>query len=125
MNQYKSVKEGCVAAKLAFDIIDRKPAIDSNDELAKKHVIKGAVELKNVNFYYPTRPDTIVLKNLSVSFEKGKTTAIVGPSGAGKSSIAQLIERFYDPLEGQVLIDGEDIKTLNLNNLRQQIGYVS
>ena len=59
------------------------------------------------------------MKNLSIKFEKGKTTAIVGPSGAGKSSIAQLIERFYDPLEGQVLIDGEDIKTLDLNHLRQ------
>lgn len=62
---------------------------------------------------------------MSVSFEKGKTTAIVGPSGAGKSSIAQLIERFYDPLDGKVLIDGEDIKDLDLNSLRQQIGYVS
>ena len=125
MNHYKTVKEGCVAAKLAFDIIERKPTIDQDDKNAVKHTIQGSVELRNVNFYYPTRPDTVVLKNLSVKFEKGKTTAIVGPSGAGKSSIAQLIERFYDPSDGQVLIDGNDIKTLNLNHFRQQIGYVS
>ena len=54
----------------------------------------------------------------------GKTTALVGPSGSGKSTIIQLIERFYDPVSGQVLIDDEDIKGLNLNKLRQSIGYV-
>lgn len=82
------VKEGCVAAKLAFDIIDRQPSIDPDDKKSKNHNLKGNVELKNIKFYYPTRPDSIVLNNLSLKFELGKTTAIVGPSGAGKSSIA-------------------------------------
>lgn len=58
-------------------------------------------------------------------FEKGKTTAIVGPSGAGKSSITLMIERFYTPTEGTVLVDGKDLKKINLQNYRQQIGYVS
>jgi len=60
-----------------------------------------------------------------MKFEKGKTTAIVGPSGAGKSSIAQLVERFYDPNEGEILIDGKPLKGINLQHYRSQIGYVS
>ncbi len=66
-----------------------------------------------------------MLNNLSIKFPKGKTTAIVGPSGAGKSSIAQMIERFYIPSEGSVLVDGKDLATLNLQHYRKQIGYIS
>lgn len=66
-----------------------------------------------------------VLKNYSVKFELGKTTAIVGPSGSGKSTIVQLMERFYDPNDGEILIDGQPMKSLNLKHLRSQIGYVS
>lgn len=69
-------------------------------------------------FYYPSRPDSKVLKNLNAKFELGKTTAIVGPSGAGKSSIAQLIESFYLPNEGEILVDGKPLKSLNLLNYR-------
>lgn len=87
--------------------------------------MQGEIEFKDVTFYYPTRPDSKVLKSLSAKFELGKTTAIVGPSGAGKSSIALMIERFYEPSEGEVLIDGKPIKSLNLRHYRNQIGYVS
>ena len=86
--------------------------------------MKGQIEFKNVSFFYPSRPDNQILKNFSAKFELGKTTAIVGPSGSGKSTIVQLIERFYDPLEGQVLIDGTDLKTVNLRDFRQKVGYV-
>jgi len=65
------------------------------------------------------------LDNFSAVFEEGKTTALVGPSGSGKSTIVQLIERFYDADAGQVLMDGIDIKDLNLRDIRRQIGYVS
>jgi len=85
----KAVTEGKVAGKLAFDIIDRKPHIDQDNNKGKGTVdnIKGAIEFKNVDFYYPSRPDHQVLHNFSFKFEIGKTTAIVGPSGSGKSTI--------------------------------------
>jgi len=85
-NHFKAVVEGRVAAKLAFEVIDREPSIAPNS--GKKHVLEGEIKLDGVSFYYPTRPDSKVLKNLTAVFQKGKTTAIVGPSGAGKSSIA-------------------------------------
>lgn len=96
-----------------------------NDPNGVQHTIQGEIEFKNVVFHYPSRPEQKVLQGLNIKFEKGKTTAIVGPSGAGKSSITQMIERFYDPSEGQVLIDGKDLKTLSLVHFRKQIGYVS
>lgn len=104
----KAVAEGQVAGKMAFDIIDRKPKIDL-DASNTKHLpaeILGRIEFKNVSFTYPSRKDQIVLDNFSAVFEKGKTTAIVGASGSGKSTIIQLLERFYDPDQGSVLIDG-------------------
>ena len=65
-----------------------------------------------------------MLKNFSWTFEAGKTTAIVGASGSGKSTIVQLIERFYDPSEGNIFVDGEELTGLKLRHLRSQIGYV-
>lgn len=124
-NQFKAVVEGRVAGKFVFEVIDRVPTIQINEEGSELHKLEGQIELKNVSFYYPSRPDSKVLNDFSTVFEKGKTTAIVGPSGAGKSSITLMIERFYTPTEGTVLVDGKDLKTINLQNYRQQIGYVS
>jgi len=80
--------------------------------------MKGEIKFENVEFYYPSRPDQKVLQNFNFTFEMGKTTAIVGPSGSGKSTVVQLMERFYDPSEGRILVDGEDLKDLKLQNLR-------
>lgn len=124
MNNYKAMVEAKVSGKHLFDVIDRQPKIQLDDPKAEKHVLDGSLEFKNVDFYYPTRPDQKVLDNFSAKFEKGKTTAIVGPSGSGKSTIIQLIERFYDSNEGQVLVDGKDVKSINLRDYRRQIGYV-
>ena len=77
-----------------------------------------------MTFRYPTRRDQLVLDDFSATFEVGKTTALVGASGSGKSTIVQLIERFYDPEQGQVLIDDEDIKGLNIRDFRRLLGYV-
>lgn len=83
------------------------------------------LEFKNINFKYPSRPELEVLRNFSCVIEAGKTTALVGPSGSGKSTLIQMIERFYDPDEGTVTLDGKDLKSFNLNSLRRVIGYVS
>ena len=120
----KAVTEGRVAGKLAFDIIDRKPTIDQDTPGKSTSNLKGDIEFKNVTFFYPSRPDMKVLSDFSCKFEVGKTTAIVGPSGSGKSTIVQLLERFYDPNNGEVLIDGVNIKELQLREYRQRVGYV-
>lgn len=92
-----------------FDTIERKPDIPLDAETSKKHTLEGDIEFKNVDFYYPSRPETPILNGFSCKFEKGKTTAIVGPSGSGKSTVIQLIERFYKIEKGQILIDGESL----------------
>eukprot|EP01040_Poterioochromonas_malhamensis_P002792 gene2792-2974_t len=84
----------------------------------------GRIELKNVNFRYPARPDVSVCKGYSLTIETGETVALVGPSGSGKSTIINLLLRFYDPDSGDILLDGVNIKDLNVRWLRSQIGYV-
>ena len=85
---------------------------------------EGEVVFENVTFAYPTRPDNLVFDGLNLTIESGKTVALVGPSGGGKSTTVGLIERFYDPVGGVVRLDGVDLKDLNVNYLRSQIGYV-
>ncbi|KAL0333389.1 UNVERIFIED_CONTAM: ABC transporter B family member 1 [Sesamum angustifolium] len=115
-----------VAAAKIFRIIDHKPGVERNSESGLElESITGQLELKNVDFAYPSRPETRVLNNFSLTVPAGKTIALVGSSGSGKSTVVSLIERFYDPPSGQVLLDGHDIKTLKLRWLRQQIGLVS
>ncbi|NXR50078.1 MDR1 protein, partial [Hippolais icterina] len=87
--------------------------------------IKGNVEFKNVHFNYPSRPDVEILKGLNLKINSGQTVALVGGSGCGKSTTVQLIQRFYDPKEGMVTIDGQDIRTLNVRYLREVIGVVN
>ncbi|KAL3531975.1 hypothetical protein ACH5RR_005496 [Cinchona calisaya] len=115
-----------VAAAKIFQIIDHKPNVDRNRYSGLElDSVTGQVELKNVDFSYPSRPDLQILNNFSLTVPAGKTIALVGSSGSGKSTVVSLIERFYDPSSGQVLLDGHDIKTLKLRWLRQQIGLVS
>ena len=85
------------------------------------------ISLDSVSFNYPTRPDVNVLQDLSISVKPGQTIALVhvGPSGCGKSTVVSLIERFYDPLKGGVLLDDVDIQELNIRWLRTQLGIVS
>ncbi|KAH9671329.1 ABC transporter B family member 1 [Citrus sinensis] len=115
-----------VAAAKIYRIIDHKPSIDRNSESGLElDSVSGLIELKHVDFSYPSRPEVRILNNFSLTVPAGKTIALVGSSGSGKSTVVSLIERFYDPTSGQVLLDGHDIKSLKLRWLRQQIGLVS
>jgi len=87
--------------------------------------VSGEVAVRSVSFSYPSRPDVEVLHELSVSVKPGQTLALVGPSGCGKSTVVSLIERFYDPQNGSLALDGSDLRDLNLHWLRSQIGVVS
>ncbi|XP_030462158.1 ABC transporter B family member 20 isoform X2 [Syzygium oleosum] len=108
-----------------FEIIDRVPKIDPDDTSALKPPnVYGSIELKNVDFCYPTRPEVLVLSNFSLKVNGGQTVAVVGVSGSGKSTIISLIQRFYDPVAGQVLLDGRDLKLYNLRWLRNHLGLV-
>ncbi|CAB3362047.1 Hypothetical predicted protein [Cloeon dipterum] len=115
----------CGAAGSVYSVIDRVPPIDSSSEAGEKlPEVKGAIKFKRLRFQYPSRPDVEVLKDLSLSILPGETVALVGSSGCGKSTCVQLIQRFYDPADGSVELDGRDIQTLNLNWLRSHIGVV-
>ncbi|XP_053289020.1 ATP-binding cassette, sub-family B (MDR/TAP), member 4 [Pleuronectes platessa] len=114
------------AAHKVYSIIDNNPTIDSYSEAGfKPDSIRGNIEFKNIDFSYPTRPDVQILKNMSLSVKSGQTMALVGSSGCGKSTTVQLLQRFYDPQDGAVFVDGHDIRSLNVRYLREMIGVVS
>ncbi|KAG2186819.1 hypothetical protein INT44_003045 [Umbelopsis vinacea] len=124
--QLSAVTSAMGAAYKIYNTIDRVPSIDPDSTVGKKlDTVKGHIVFKDVMFKYPTRPDTTVLKNLNLDIKPGMTVAFCGPSGSGKSTSIQLIQRFYDPLEGSVTLDGNDLKDLNVSWLRQHIGVVS
>ncbi|XP_068446529.1 bile salt export pump isoform X2 [Clinocottus analis] len=113
------------AATIIFETIEREPEIDCLSEAGYKlDRVKGDIEFHNVTFHYPSRPEVKILDQLSVPVKSGETTAFVGPSGAGKSTAIQLLQRFYDPKEGMVTLDGHDIRGLNIQWLRSLIGIV-
>ena len=107
-----------------FEIYDYKPKIVSRKNIVPDK-FEGEIEFKNVTFAYPLKPEVNVLKNLSTKIEKGKVVAIVGHSGSGKTTISNLIQRFYDPNEGSITIDGVDLRDFNLTWLRRTIGFVA
>ncbi|CAL5061863.1 unnamed protein product [Urochloa decumbens] len=118
--------KGANAVASVFLVLDRETEIDPDSPAGyKPEKLKGEVDIREVNFAYPSRPDVIIFKGFSLSIQPGKSTALVGQSGSGKSTIIGLIERFYDPIKGVVEIDGKDIKTYNLRTLRKHIGLVS
>lgn len=116
---FGSVVKGISAGGRVFEYINKKPAMDtSGTKYIKYHEFHGDIEFKNVTFAYPTRPEAVILKDFNLKIPAGKTVAIVGTSGNGKSTIAALLERFYDVNEGQVSIDGVDVREFDGKWLR-------
>ncbi|XP_043397021.1 ATP-dependent translocase ABCB1 isoform X2 [Chelonia mydas] len=115
-----------VSAQRIFQLLDQKPLIDSySEEGTKLSQFDGNIEFRDIHFVYPTRPEAQVLQGFSLKVNKGQTLALVGSSGCGKSTSIQLLERFYDPIAGQVFADGFDTKYLHLQWLRSKLGIVS
>lgn len=119
------IVKGSQALSSVFEILDRKTEINPDDpEGADVKEVKGAIELKHVDFSYPSRPGAMIFQDFNLQVHPGRSIALVGASGSGKSTVVGLIARFYDPVAGQVLIDGKDIRKLNLRSLRQHMGLV-
>lgn len=124
--EVKYFTEASVAATRIFNRIDRIPEIDGEDTKGLvSDKIQGEIEFEHVKFTYPSRPDSIVLKDFSLKVEAGKTVALVGASGSGKSTAIALVQRFYDADDGIVKIDGVDIRKLQLKWVRGKMGLVS
>ncbi|CAN1272478.1 ABC transporter B family member 15 [Linum perenne] len=118
--------KGSDAVGSVFAVLDRYTKIDPDDhEGHKPEKVSGQIELRDIDFAYPARPDVMIFKGFSIRIEAGKSTALVGRSGSGKSTIIGLIERFYDPLRGTVKMDGRDIRSYHLRSLRQHVALVS
>ncbi|KAG1327604.1 ABC transporter B family member 11 [Cocos nucifera] len=114
------------ATASVFAILDRKSRIDPSDDSGMTiQSVKGNIEFQHVSFRYPTRLDVQIFKDLCLAIQSGKTVALVGESGSGKSTVVSLLQRFYDPDSGQILLDGFEIQKLQLRWLRQQMGLVS
>jgi len=120
-----------VAAHDMFELMDRKPLINGLEPIGntpKESFDVGHIELRNVSFYYPFRKDVQVLKSLSFKVQSGQSVGLAGPSGGGKSTVMAMIQRFYDPQEGDVLLGPDTDKVIlrnqNIRWWRQQIGFV-
>ncbi|XP_068479702.1 ABC transporter B family member 19-like [Phaseolus vulgaris] len=125
LSYFAQFAQGTVAASRVFYVIERIPEIDPySPEGRKLSGVRGRIELKSVSFAYPSRPDSLILHSLNLILPSSKTVALVGASGGGKSTIFALIERFYDPTEGIITLDGHDLRTLQVKWLREQIGMV-
>ena len=119
---YNTLITNFSAADRIFDILDMKPIIKNVENAKKIGKIKGFVEFKDVSFSYDE--NTKVLKNVNFKVNKGEKIALVGATGAGKTTIVSLLSRFYDPTSGEVLVDGKNIKNVELESLRSQMGIM-
>jgi ATP-binding cassette, subfamily B, bacterial len=119
-----SVQVAIGASDRVLEIFDENPEVEINKTSEGKIKLKGEVEFKNVAFSYPSRADLEVLNDISLKINAGEKIALVGYSGAGKSTIVQLLLRFYDASKGSILVDGKDIKSINISDLRHNMAIV-
>jgi subfamily B ATP-binding cassette protein MsbA len=119
------LQEGLAAAERIFSILDAEPEIKDNPDARTLAVSNGSIMLQGISFRHSGERNVATLQNVDMDILGGKTTALVGPTGAGKSTILDLILRFYDPSEGSISIDGQDIRSVTISSLRSSIGFVS
>ncbi|KAF3902351.1 hypothetical protein AA313_de0207285 [Arthrobotrys entomopaga] len=130
--------KAAAASRRIFQLLDIQPIISASSDASDPDIrrdekevsmternLKGSIEFKHVTFSYPTRPDAMVIRDISLSIRPGEFVAIVGDSGSGKSSLLSLIQRFYDPTSGSILVDNEDISTLAISKHRNRISILS
>ncbi len=120
---FNSIQEGTAASERVFSILDTQPDIINAPDAVELKSFDNRIEFVNVNFKYAK--SELILKDINLKINKGKIVAIVGPSGAGKSSLIDLIPRFYDPIDGEVLIDEINLKKIKIESLRKLIGIVT
>uniref|UniRef100_A0A1I8A8Z0 Multidrug resistance protein 1 n=1 Tax=Steinernema glaseri TaxID=37863 RepID=A0A1I8A8Z0_9BILA len=113
------------AAGIIFKMLGETPKIDGLSHKGKRPDVRGHVHFNDLHFVYPERPGVQILKGLSLTVEPGQTLALVGPSGCGKSTVISLLERFYDPLDGQVVVDSTNLCEINPGHIRSQMALVS
>jgi ATP-binding cassette, subfamily B, bacterial len=122
VQQYNLYQQGQAAITKLDELLETHPTVEEAQDAAELPQIEGAVSLKHVSFAYdPAKP---VLHEVDLDIAAGETISLVGPTGAGKSTIAKLVTRFYDPTDGQVAIDGHDLRDVTIDSLRRQLGVV-
>jgi ATP-binding cassette, subfamily B, bacterial MsbA len=126
------LQESAAAAARVFMVIDTRPEVSSKPGAVVLDDFRSSIEFRDVTFSYPTRAPlpvtgngTAILKNINLKIDKGEVVAIVGPSGSGKTTLIDLIPRFYDPVGGAILIDGHDLRDVEIGSLRRMIGIVT
>jgi len=122
---FYNLQRGSISAKRIFDILDAQEVIVEKEHAINLKSFEREIEFRNVNFFYNSNPDKLVLDSINLKIKKGQVVAIVGASGAGKSTLVDLIPRFYDCTNGELLIDGVNIRDYVISDVRGLIGLVS
>ncbi|XP_054842915.1 ATP-binding cassette sub-family B member 10, mitochondrial isoform X2 [Eublepharis macularius] len=123
---YSELMKGLGAGGRLWELIDRKPELPFNEGIVlNQDTFRGSLEFRNIHFAYPTRPETLVFQDFTLTIPAGSVMALVGPSGSGKSTVVSLLLRLYDPISGTITVDGVDICRLNPLWFRTKIGTVS
>jgi ATP-binding cassette, subfamily B, bacterial len=122
VQQYNMLQTGRASITRLRELLETPPAVQEKPGATELPPVQGAIHFEDITFGYD--PDRPVLHHVDIQIAPGESIAFVGPTGAGKSTMAKLVNRFYDPQEGRVLIDGTDVRDVTLNSLRRQIGVV-